>query len=186
MKNLSLLIVAAVIAAVAITGCKGSRSNETSDIVEFQNSQLNDALRAHDMTAASELADSMALYVDDLTPDETVTVLMAFLELHNSAAEAGRHEDDLVTLRKYVDVYDIAVGANPNDMRAAFAHARRINPSLDFEQAARDFRRALAEYDAVQTYGQDTAIDAAPADSTSKKASTDSVDTSKNASIAVD
>lgn len=182
MKKIILMAAVALMALTTVTSC-GGRSDQEK-IVEFQNSQLTEALRAHDLGAAEELADSMALYVDDLTPDETVMVLMAFLEVHNSADP--KSDADLETLRKYVDVYDIAVGANPNDMRAAFAAARRLNPALDFEKAAADFRRALAEYDAVQTYGE-TVEEAAPAkpDSTTTAAA-DSVATSANASLSVD
>ena len=146
LKSISFLAAMALVALM--TACSGGKDGK-AEIVEVQNSQLAEALNNGDYRSASVLADSMALYVDDLSPDETVSVLMAFLEFHNQAKG-----EDLETLRKYVDVYDIAIDNNPNDMRAAFSKARSMNPNLDFEQAARDFRRALAEYDAVKTYGE--------------------------------
>ena len=144
---------------------RGRRSHADSDLLrrslkrrpvcESQQAQLTEALQAHDLATAGAIADSMALYIDDLTPDETVTLLITFLEIHNQAVADGRADDDLVTLRKYVDVYDIAVGANPNDMRNAFADAKRRNPNLDFEGSFTEFRRALAQYDALQDYGEE-------------------------------
>ena len=169
---------------MALTSCGGKRSDETTVIVERKNSQLTDALRSRDYSTASSLADSMALYVDDLTPDEAVTVLMAFLEAHNINADNGRESDDLETLRKYVDVYDIATGNNPNDMRAAFSRARSINPELDFEKAAGDFRRLLAEYDAVQTYGEVSEPDKNKTDSTATTPA-DSVATASGSTLSV-
>lgn len=184
--NKLFFLAAAAVTALMLASCGGkNRSSETDLLMEQQTSQLTEALNARDYSAASSLADSMALYVDDLTPDETVTVLMAFLEIHNKAADDNRRSDDLETLRKYVDVYDIATAANPQDMRAAFAAARNRNPQLDFEQAARDFRRALAEYDAVQTYGENPRPQPELADSASA-AATDSVATSPKSTLSVD
>ncbi len=96
------------------------------------------------------MADSMSLFVDDLTPEQTVQVLMAFLSVHNEAVAKGDRRLDLETLRKYVDVYDIAVNANPKDTRAAFAKAKKINPDVDFDAVAKSFREKLSQYDAIQ------------------------------------
>ncbi len=118
--------------------------------VEVQNTQLAEALNTGDLRHASEMADSMSLFVDDLTPEQTVQVLMAFLSVHNEAVAKGDRRLDLETLRKYVDVYDIAVNANPKDTRAAFAKANKINPDVDFDAVAKSFREKLSQYDAIQ------------------------------------
>ncbi|WP_289300617.1 hypothetical protein, partial [Duncaniella freteri] len=118
--------------------------------VEVQNTQLAEALNTGDLRHASEMADSMSLFVDDLTPEQTVQVLMAFLSVHNEAVAKGDRRLDLETLRKYVDVYDIAVNANPKDTRAAFAKAKKINPDVDFDAVAKSFREKLSQYDAIQ------------------------------------
>lgn len=49
-----------------------------------------------------------------------------------------------------MDVYDIAVNANPKDTRAAFAKAKKINPDVDFDAVAKSFREKLSQYDAIQ------------------------------------
>ncbi|MBD5316124.1 MAG: hypothetical protein HDS11_00415 [Bacteroides sp.] len=183
MKKLIFTIFALSALAVAMTSCGGG--HKSAEVTDEQTFQLSEAIRAHDYTTASVLADSMALYVDDLTPDQTVTVLMAFLEVHNRAVEEGRAEDDLETLRKFVDVYDIALSLNPNDMRAAFREAVSRNPELDFEKSYSDFRHALAEYDALQDYGEVEQAPAARPDTT-KTTPADSVDTSAKVSLDVD
>ncbi len=183
MKKLFICAATAIIALVCAS-CGGGRSSETAKLMDQQTSQLTEALRANDYATAATLADSMALYIDELTPEETIAVLMAFLEVHNKVT-ADNPRSDLETLRKYVDVYDIAVGANPNDMRRAFAEAKARNPQLDFEQAARDFRRLLAEYDAVQTYGEEPVYEPEPADS-SQTAAADSLGTSVDTSLMTD
>ena len=128
--------------------CGSGNDGEKID-VEDQNSQLTEALQSHDMQRVSLLADSMAMYIDDLTPEETVTVLMAFLEIHNDASKAGNRIKDLETIRKFVDVYDIALSINPNDFKGAIAQVRKINPNVDIPSIVADFRDKLAEYEAL-------------------------------------
>lgn len=148
-KILSLLVVTATILATA--AC--SRSKDSSDSnIDFmdQNTELAQALAAGDIDKASAVADSMSLFVDDFTPEQTVQVLMAFLTVHNDAVAKKQTRRDLETLRKYVDVYDIALSVNPNDTRAIFEKAHRANPAVNFDSIAKDFRARLTNYDAVQ------------------------------------
>lgn len=132
-----------------MTSC-GSKSDKVPEEVALTNSELSAAMEAHDLEKVSLMADSMANYLDDLTCDETVTVLLAFLEVHNDAAERKDSQLDLLTIRKFIDVYDIATQLNPNDFPKAVQAARNVNPSLDLEAIARQFRDRLAEYDALQ------------------------------------
>ena len=153
MKHILAFIILSVV-AVVMPGCGSKSSHNTDPVVaenvEVQNTQLAEALNTGDLRHASEMADSMSLFVDDLTPEQTVQVLMAFLSVHNEAVAKGDRRLDLETLRKYVDVYDIAVNANPKDTRAAFAKAKKINPDVDFDAVAKSFREKLSQYDAKQ------------------------------------
>lgn len=132
--------------------CSGSKKsdNSSSVVAEEQNSQLAKALSVGNLADASAMADSMSLFVDDFTPEQTVQVLMAFLSVHNDAVEHRNSRRDLETLRKFVDVYDIALSANPKDTRAAFAKARKINPEINFDSLGTAFREKLTQYDSVQ------------------------------------
>lgn len=148
-----LSFIAALGIAACMTGCGGKGGGGTESVAESvdeQNTQLAEALNVGNISQASAMADSMSLFVDDFTPEQTVQVLMAFLSVHNEAAAAKERRRDLETIRKYIDVYDIALSVNPKDTRAAFAKAKRINPEVDFDSIAVMFRERLAQYDAIQ------------------------------------
>lgn len=154
MKNLLIALAVCLLALLACVACGGADKNpprEAADLqaTEQQHSRLAEALGAGQLAVASQMADSMSLFVDDLTPDQTVQVLMAFLTIHNDAVANGQSRRDLETLRKYVDVYDIALSVNPSDTRAAFARARKVNPAVDLDSIAASFREKLTQYDAI-------------------------------------
>lgn len=149
------LLFFAIITALgaAAASCSGSGKNEnaaSSETVGEQNSQLAQALSEGNLKQASVMADSMSLFVDDFTPEQTVQVLTAFISVHEDAVAKHERRRDLETLRKYVDVYDIALSVNPKDTRAAFGKAKRRNPAIDFDSIAADFRSKLSQYDSMQ------------------------------------
>ncbi len=154
MRNLIALLSVIALGAALLTSCGGKKSSDipsgTAEAVEGQKSQLAEALSEGNLKRASAMADSMSLFVDDFTPEQTVQVLSAFVKVHTDAEAKREHRRDLETIRKYVDVYDIALSVNPNDTRAAFNKARKANPSLDFDSIARVFREKLANYDSMQ------------------------------------
>ncbi|MDE5693615.1 MAG: hypothetical protein K2I09_06830, partial [Duncaniella sp.] len=148
---LSLIVAVGFMSVVVSCGTKsGGEPEAVVENVDEQNTQLAEALNVGNIGRASAMADSMSLFVDDFTPEQTVQVLMAFLSVHNDAVAAKERRRDLETIRKYIDVYDIAVSTNPKDTRAAFAKAKRINPEVDFDSIAVMFRERLAQYDAIQ------------------------------------
>ncbi|MCM1077102.1 MAG: hypothetical protein NC411_07055 [Bacteroides sp.] len=150
-----LMIMFAVVAGLVQTGCGGGDAKKAEAVpaaeeVEVRKSQLEQALTSGNLKQASVMADSMSLFVDDFTPEQTVQVLTAFVSLHNDATRKHESRRDLETLRKYVDVYDIALSVNPKDTREAFRKAMRKNPELDFDSIARAFREKLSQYDSMQ------------------------------------
>ena len=148
---LSIIVAVGIAACVAACGSKGNgESAAVVETVDEQKTQLAEALNVGNIKQASAMADSMSLFVDDFTPEQTVQVLMAFLSVHNDAVASKERRRDLETIRKYIDVYDIALSVNPKDTRAAFEKARRINPEVDFDSIAVMFRERLAQYDAIQ------------------------------------
>ena len=162
-------ISALIVAALALSACGSSGHEEKSPVVteqaREQNSRLEVALSAGDINNVAQVADSMSLFVDDFTPEQTVQVLMAFLSVHNDAVEHHQSRRDLETIRKYIDVYDIALSVNPKDTRAAFEKARKMNPAVDFDSIARTFREKLTQYDAIHDSSMLTdSQEAAPAD----------------------
>lgn len=158
-------------AAMVACGSKSSKDAPAPESnVEEQNTQLANALNGGNLKQASAMADSMSLFVDDFTPEQTVQVLMTFLRVHNDAVANKDRRRDLETIRKYIDVYDIALSVNPKDTRAALNKARKINPEVDFDAIAIEFRERLTQYDAIQD-GSLVAAEPDPADS----AATDTV-----------
>lgn len=156
MKNLLITVALALLAILLCVACGGKSDKEhpapdAADLeaAELQNTRLARALTEGHVETASAMADSMSLFVDDLTPDQTVQVLMAFLTVHNEAVARKDTRRDLETLRKYVDVYDIALSVNPSDTRAAFDKARKVNPAVDLDSLATSFRERLTQYDAI-------------------------------------
>ena len=172
-----LSLIALVVLMSCMTACGSKTSGEESETVaesvDEQNTQLAEALNVGNIGRASAMADSMSLFVDDFTPEQTVQVLKAFLSVHNDAVAAKERRRDLETIRKYIDVYDIAVSTNPKDTRAAFAKAKRINPEVDFDSIAVMFRERLAQYDAIQdgtlNAPEPAAADSAAADSVAEE-----------------
>lgn len=153
MKHLlTLILILAIGNAFHSCGSKKASdlSAENAETVEVQKSQLAEALASGNLRHASAMADSMSLFVDDFTPEQTVQVLSAFVKVHLDAESKRETRRDLETMRKFVDVYDIALSVNPNDTRSAFAKARRNDPSLDFDSIAGAFREKLANYDSMQ------------------------------------
>ena len=150
----SIITIITVVCCLATIGCgrsdKAVSVTDAGEVVEVQQSQLEEALSAGNLKQASVMADSMSLFVDDFTPEQTVQVLTAFVSIHNDASKRRETRRDLETLRKYVDVYDIALSVNPKDTRAAFKKAMGRNPELDFDSIAKAFREKLNQYDSMQ------------------------------------
>lgn len=150
----SIIAIITVVCCLGAASCGGSDKGgsvaDAGEAVEVQQSQLEEALTSGNLKQASVMADSMSLFVDDFTPEQTVQVLTAFVSIHNDASKKRETRRDLETLRKYVDVYDIALSVNPKDTRAAFKKAMSRNPELDFDSIAKAFREKLNQYDSMQ------------------------------------
>ena len=172
---LSLIALVVLMSCMAACGSKtsGEESETVAESVDEQNTQLAEAPQRGQYRPRLGYGRQHVAFVDDFTPEQTVQVLMAFLSVHNDAVAAKERRRDLETIRKYIDVYDIAVSTNPKDTRAAFAKAKRINPEVDFDSIAVMFRERLAQYDAIQdgtlNAPEPAAADSAAADSVAEE-----------------
>ena len=142
-------IYAAAIAAVtlAAVACGGKHKaeavpQEVATTISTHDNHLADAMNSGNMAHASQMADSMALMVDDLTPAQSVNVLATFVGVIKDDLAGHRTRKAMETMRKYVDVYDIALSINPKDMRKALNRDRRYN----FDSLATAYRSRLADY----------------------------------------
>lgn len=174
----ALMALTLVSLAAGLTACGGGKSDDSESVQdELRNTHLLDAMKAVDVPRITSIADSLALDVDNLSNNESVAVLLAYLVVHNEASRNNDRELDLVTIRKYVDVYDLSMQRDRDGMVSAMQQARDINPAADFEALYKEFRDRLSEYDALN--GQELTVE--PAESTE---AADSVATSDSAPAA--
>ncbi len=142
--------VALAVVAACMWSCSSQKSDESVSVQEeLRNTHLLEAMKVVDVPRVASIADSLALDVDDLSNNESVAVLLAYLVIHNEASRNDDREQDLVTIRKYVDVYDLSMQRDRDGMLAAMQQAREINPAADFEALYKEFRSRLSEYDAL-------------------------------------
>lgn len=146
MKKLALAILAAF-ALWLSTGCS-HKEKASSPEADMQRSEIFNALEVEDISRMEAVADSLSLMTDDLTIDETVAVLLAYLHVHNDAATRKDRQKDLVTIRKFVDVYDIALNRHGAELEEAYNTVKNLNGNVDLPEIARSMRETLADYDA--------------------------------------
>lgn len=162
-----------VASAVALVACGGKKENgavenaETIDLTEYTPGHA---------VQMSDKIDSLALNADDLSPEDAVNVLLAYVEIERDESNANKTKVKRETMRKFADVYDIVMGNYGNEFRAAIDKARRTT-ELDLSAIVTDYRERLAEYD------EGAGIETAPI---SQKEKADSViaDSTKNANTA--
>lgn len=155
------LLMGAVVALMAVTSCGGG-SEASSPEADAQRSELYKAMDRGDIQLMEQIADSLAFTaVEDLSVDETVAVLIAYLKVHNDAVARNDSQRDLVTLRKFVDVYDIALANHGDRLIEAFSSAEHLNERLSLPSVADDFRARLNEYDSGDGASEAAAAEAA-------------------------
>ncbi len=136
-----ILICAGISAMLASCGGGGNSAAEDKQIVEIEQ-----AAESFSGTRGEMQIDSLALMADDLTPAEASQVLLTYMRIREDARKAGNEKRELETMRKFVDVYDIVLGANGADMRETFERIARHNPHHNFEAAAKEYRELLSNY----------------------------------------
>lgn len=142
MKKIVYILIAVAFASLFAACSKNSSSASDAEIAEIEASVA-------DVTTSREKMshiDSLALMADDLTPSEAMEVLLAYMRIINNAKATDNTQLQLETMRKYVDVYDIVLGADRSGMTDAFARLARHNATLDLAVAAKDYRAYLADY----------------------------------------
>lgn len=162
-----------VASAVALVACGGKKENgavenaETIDLTEYTPGHA---------VQMSDKIDSLALNADDLSPDDAVNVLLAYVEIERDESNANKAKVKRETMRKFADVYDIVMGNYGNEFRAAIDKARRTT-ELDLSAIAADYRERLSDYD------EGAGIESAPA-AQKEKADTTVSDSTKMADAA--
>lgn len=182
MKRLRIVpIIFAVGLSIGLASCSSKKSDTSAGVEEeMMNSHLFEALENKDYTRVTSIADSLAFDVDDLSNNESVAVLLAYLNVHNHYSKKGNSKKDLETLRKFVDVYDLSLQRDRSGMIAAIEQAKEANPEVDLAALYTSFRAKLSEYDAVQ--GADLTVESHSAKSDSTIVISDSTKVKGNES----
>lgn len=92
--------------------------------------------------APVSVLDSLALNADDLSPQQAVNLLNGYVEIYRNSSSA---KTKAVTMRKFVDVYDILISNYGDEFRAAVSRA--ANEDINLRDISQDFRTKLAGYD---------------------------------------
>lgn len=92
--------------------------------------------------APASVLDSLALNADDLSPQQAVSLLNGYVEIYRNSSSA---KTKAVTMRKFVDVYDILISNYGDEFRAAVSRA--ANEDINLRDISQDFRTKLAGYD---------------------------------------
>ncbi len=147
MKQILLYLLSAAAVGLTVASCGGSKKSEevpqeVAETISTHDSALSSAISSGDIGQASRVADSLALMVDDLTPAQSVNVLATFVGVVEGEVSGHHSRKALETMRKYVDVYDIALGINPKDMRKAIESDTRYN----YDSLATAYRNRLNDY----------------------------------------
>ena len=132
-------------------------------------------------------ADSMALYADDLSPKQALTVLSTFYRVHLEARANGERRKDIQTKRKFIDVYDIVMANHRDELRRLMIRAYEADSTLNLPGAIQEFKGLLEDYDAAHGQGGEyvqSRIDsvATPSDTHALEA----IDASSSASLTED
>lgn len=142
-----------VASAVVLAACGGKK--ESGAVENAETIDLTDYTPGHAVQMWDKI-DSLALNADDLSPEDAVNVLLAYVEIERDESNANKAKVKRETMRKFVDVYDIVMGNYGNDFRGAIDKARRAT-DLDLSTIAADYRGRLSEYD------EGAGIESAPA-----------------------
>lgn len=92
--------------------------------------------------ASASVLDSMALNADDLTPRRAVSLLNGYVEIYRNSRSS---RSKAVTMRKFVDVYDILISNYGDEFRNAVSSAASEETNL--RELYQEFRGKLAGYD---------------------------------------
>lgn len=134
--NVLIPILCAAVCCCA-TGC--SSKSDSGNPAAVTEPVMEEAEVLH---ASASVLDSMALNADDLTPRRAVSLLNGYVEIYRNS---GSSRSKAVTMRKFVDVYDILISNYGDEFRNAVSSAASEETNL--RELYQEFRGKLAGYD---------------------------------------
>lgn len=135
-KNIFVNILCVAMSCFA-AGC--SSKSETPENGSGESVAVEEDVVLH---ASASVLDSMALNADDLTPRRAVSLLNGYVEIYRNGRSS---RSKAVTMRKFVDVYDILISNYGDEFRNAVSSAASEETNL--RELYQEFRGKLAGYD---------------------------------------
>lgn len=126
-------------AAVCCCAAGCSSKSDSGNPAAATESVMEEAEVLH---ASASVLDSMALNADDLTPRRAVSLLNGYVEIYRNSRSS---RSKAVTMRKFVDVYDILISNYGDEFRNAVSSAASEETNL--RELYQEFRGKLAGYD---------------------------------------
>lgn len=180
-KLLKYIFVVTVTLLVASCGGKTKETTDAVTIIEEEEVPVEITESPKDMGRMSMVADSMALWADDLNVKEAVAVLTTFYRVHLDAKAKGNRRRDIQTMRKYLDVYDIVAGNHGNELKNMLRKVSEADTTLNLIGAVESFRELLSDYDSAHGQGSDyteSVVDTVSRDTVTKAPALKSIDAS--------
>ncbi|MDE7025336.1 MAG: hypothetical protein K2O88_05580 [Paramuribaculum sp.] len=122
---------------IAICGC--TDKSENNSIPAPETITIEESTLSH---APASVLDSMALNADDLNPQQAIDLLTGYVQIYRNSSS---NRTKAVTMRKFVDVYDILISNYGDDFRNAVSQA--ANEETNLRDISQEFRSKLSGYD---------------------------------------
>lgn len=124
-------------AAWLLCSCSSKSDNSETSATETTSTEETSLLHA-----PASVLDSLALNADDLSPQQAVNLLNGYVEIYRNSPSS---KTKAITMRKFVDVYDILISNYGDEFRNAVSRA--ANDDINLRDISQDFRSKLAGYD---------------------------------------
>ena len=162
-KGLKIYISCMAVGMAMVTASCGGTKTDRVETVAGDDFDISPAVGGNPVEHVAEI-DSLALNADDLDAHGAVAVLLGYARIADDAESAHQSRKRLVTIRKFVDVYDITLSNNGDDMRQAMERAR-ISTGVDLKALADAYREQLSGEDEAAGVEEGEVAPKAPADS---------------------
>lgn len=124
-----------------MVSCSCSRNDKPTDTSATITLDDESPELAH---APSSVLDSLALNADDLTPAQAVNLLLGYVDIQKNATS---FRTKIITMRKFVDVYDIVMNNYGDEFRSVIRKAADRDNGVDLKEISLEFRDKLANYE---------------------------------------
>ncbi len=136
--NRTYLYILSTCIGAAVCSCSHTETSQKQSVETSAPEKIESLVHA-----PASVLDSLALNADDLTPQQAVNLLMGYVELQRSTTSTRAK---VVTMRKFVDVYDIVMNNYGDKFRAQIRDAAGKD-NINLKEVSLEYREKLSGYD---------------------------------------